>query len=70
MTIVLYSKGTCLPVAFLFLLFFLSAHVEHQFVFDGQTHLSSQNGSSCIVAAAAAAAAAAATTTEALDTSK
>ena len=67
MTIVLYSKGTCLPVAFLFLLFFLSAHVEHQFVFDGQTHLSSQNGSSCIVAAAAAAAA---TTTEALDTSK
>ena len=69
MTIVLYSKGTCLPVAFLFLLFFLSAHVEHQFVFDGQTHLSSQNGSSCIVAAAAAAAAAA-TTTEALDTSK
>ena len=69
MTIVLYSKGTCLPVAFLYLLFFLSAHVEHQFVFDGQTHLSSQNGSSCIVAAAAAAAAAA-TTTEALDTSK
>ena len=69
MTIVLYSKGTCLPVAFLFLLFFLSAHVEHQFVFDGQTHLSSQNGSSCIVTAAAAAAAAA-TTTEALDTSK
>ena len=68
MTIVLYSKGTCLPVAFLFLLFFLSAHVEHQFVFDGQTHLSSQNGSSCIVTAAAAAAAA--TTTEALDTSK
>ena len=69
MTIVLYSKGTCLPVAFLFLLFFLSAHVEHQFVFDGQSHLSSQNGSSCIVTAAAAAAAAA-TTTEALDTSK
>ena len=67
MTIVLYSKGTCLPVAFLFLLFFLSAHVEHQFVFDGQTHLSSQNGSSCIVTAAADAAT---TTTEALDTSK
>ena len=67
MTIVLYSKGTCLPVAFLFLLSFLLAHVKHQFVFDGQTHLSSQNGSSCIVTAAAAAAA---TTTEALDTSK
>ena len=62
MTIALYSKGTCLPVAFLFLLFFLSAHLEHQFAFDGHAHLSSQNVNSCIVAAAAAAA------TEALDT--
>ena len=61
MTIVLYSKGTCLPVAFLLLLFFISAHVEHQFVFDGHAHLWSQNVNSCIVAAAA---------TEALDTSK